>query len=144
MAMLPSAIEEGGMTSPIEMPLVEAVQVSKRFSRELDYAEKLARVLGADLKPQVVHAVDKVDLKIMPGEVVGLVGESGCGKSTLGRVLAGIMPQNDGDVLWNGQDRRGLDRKSARASRLAAQMIFQDPMSSLNPRKRVVDIIGEA
>jgi oligopeptide/dipeptide ABC transporter ATP-binding protein len=125
-------------------PLIEAVQVSKRFVRELDYAERIARLLGADLKPQVIHAVDNVDLKIMPGEVVGLVGESGCGKSTLGRVLAGIMPQTQGEVLWNGQNRRDLDHKAARAARLSAQMIFQDPMSSLNPRKRVIDIIGEA
>ena len=80
----------------------------------------------------------------MPGEVVGLVGESGCGKSTLGRIMAGIMPQSDGEVLWQGQDRRRLGRPRARAARLAAQMIFQDPMSSLNPRKQVIDIIGEA
>ncbi|MEZ0167352.1 ABC transporter ATP-binding protein [Microvirga sp. TS319] len=125
-------------------PLIEAVQVSKRFVRDLDYAERIVRMLGTDLKPQVVHAVDHVDLKIMPGEVVGLVGESGCGKSTLGRVLAGIMPQSDGTVLWNGRDRRELSSKEARAARLSAQMIFQDPMSSLNPRKRVIDIIGEA
>ncbi len=125
-------------------PLIEAVQVSKRFVRELDYAERLVRLLGADLKPQVVHAVDTVDLKIMPGEVVGLVGESGCGKSTLGRMLAGIMPQSRGDIRWNGQDRRKLGQRDARAAKLSAQMIFQDPMSSLNPRKRVVDIVGEA
>ncbi|QFU16069.1 ABC transporter ATP-binding protein [Microvirga thermotolerans] len=125
-------------------PLIEAAGISKRFVRDLDYAERIARFLGADLKPQVVHAVDRVDLKIMPGEVVGLVGESGCGKSTLGRVLAGIMPQSDGAVFWNGRDRRELPPKEARAARLSAQMIFQDPMSSLNPRKRVIDIVGEA
>ena len=50
----------------------------------------------------------RVDLRIMPGEVVGLVGESGCGKSTLGRIMAGIMPQSDGEILWQGQDRRKL------------------------------------
>jgi oligopeptide/dipeptide ABC transporter ATP-binding protein len=125
-------------------PLVEAVDVSKRFVRNLDYAERLARLFGADLRPQIVHAVDHVDLQIMPGEVVGLVGESGCGKSTLGRVMAGIMPQSDGKVLWQGQERRTLDSKAAHAARLSAQMIFQDPMSSLNPRKQVIDIIGEA
>jgi oligopeptide/dipeptide ABC transporter ATP-binding protein len=125
-------------------PLVEAVRVSKRFVRDLDYAERLARLFGADLKPHVVHAVDAVDLRIMPGEVVGLVGESGCGKSTLGRVLAGIMPQTAGEVLWRGRDRRTLRGEDARTARLSAQMIFQDPLSSLNPRKRVVDIVGEA
>jgi oligopeptide/dipeptide ABC transporter ATP-binding protein len=125
-------------------PLVEAVRVSKRFARDLDYAERLARLLGADVKPHVVHAVDRVDFKIMPGEVVGLVGESGCGKSTLGRVLAGIVPQSEGEVLWRGQERRSLEGEAAHAARLSAQMIFQDPMSSLNPRKRVIDIVGEA
>ncbi|MCB8822184.1 ABC transporter ATP-binding protein [Microvirga rosea] len=125
-------------------PLIEAAHVSKRFVRDLDYAERIARFLGADLKPQTVHAVDTVDLKVMPGEVVGLVGESGCGKSTLGRMLAGIMPQSEGTILWNGQDRRTLVGRPAREARLAAQMIFQDPMSSLNPRKRVIDIVGEA
>jgi oligopeptide/dipeptide ABC transporter ATP-binding protein len=125
-------------------PLVEAQKVSKRFARDLDYAEKIARLVGADVKPQVVHAVDRVDLAIAPGEVVGLVGESGCGKSTLGRILAGIMPQSDGEVLWEGRPLNALTGEAAKAARLAAQMIFQDPMSSLNPRKRVVDIIGEA
>ena len=126
------------------IPLVEARNVSKRFVRELDYAEKLARMLGANLEAQAVHAVDRVDLRIMPGEVVGLVGESGCGKSTLGRIMAGIMPPSDGEILWQGQDRRTLAPAAGRAARLGAQMIFQDPMSSLNPRKQVIDIIGEA
>jgi oligopeptide/dipeptide ABC transporter ATP-binding protein len=139
MALLSSAGEAGCMT-----PLVEAVRVSKGFVRDLDYAERLARLLGVDVKPQAVHAVDHVDIRIMPGEVVGLVGESGCGKSTLGRVLAGIMPQSDGEVRWRGRDRRSLDRDAAHAARLSAQMIFQDPMASLNPRKRVLDIVGEA
>ena len=88
------------------IPLVEARSVSKRFVRELDYAEKLARMLGANLEAEAVHAVDRVDLAIMPGEVVGLVGKSGCGKSTLGRMMAGIMPPSDGEILWQGQDRR--------------------------------------
>ena len=74
----------------------------------------------------------------MPGEVVGLVGESGCGKSTLGRIMAGIMPQSEGEVLWQGQDRRRLaPARTPGGAALRAQMIFQDPMSSLNPRKRV-------
>jgi len=125
-------------------PLIEAVGVSRRFSRDLDYAERLAKLLGVDVRHHVVHAVDRVDLAIAPGEVLGLVGESGCGKSTIGRVLAGIVPPSEGTVRWRGQDVLGLDAAGARAARLARQMIFQDPMSSLNPRKRVADIIGEA
>ncbi|MBI0534619.1 ABC transporter ATP-binding protein [Roseomonas sp. KE2513] len=124
--------------------LIEVVGVSRRFAKRLDFAGKIAAKLGAPLRDEVVHAVDKVDLTIRRGEVVGLVGESGCGKSTLGRMVAGIMPPSDGAILWKGQDRTGLHGKEARAAMLQAQMIFQDPMSSLNPRLKVAEIIGEA
>jgi oligopeptide/dipeptide ABC transporter ATP-binding protein len=126
------------------MPLIEAVGVGRRFSKKLDYAEKTARYIGANIQDQTVHAVDGVNLTIQPGEVVGLVGESGCGKSTLGRLMAGILPVSDGQVLWKGQDLKAQRPDEHRAMRLAAQMIFQDPMSTLNPRKRVLDLIGEA
>jgi oligopeptide/dipeptide ABC transporter ATP-binding protein len=134
------------MTNPIveAVPLVEAVDVSRRFSRKLDYAEKIANLFGAGLEEKTVHAVDEVNLSVYPGEVVGLVGESGCGKSTLGRVMAGIMPASGGEVRWKGQPLTSLQGEEKRAMRLSAQMIFQDPMSTLNPRKRVIDLIGEA
>ena len=125
-------------------PLIEGIGVSKRFSRGLDYAEKLARMFGARIEERVVHAVDDVSLAINPGEVVGLVGESGCGKSTLGRIMAGILPQSAGTMRWEGKDISALSRQDAKAVRLTSQMIFQDPMSSLNPRKTILDIIGEA
>jgi peptide/nickel transport system ATP-binding protein len=125
-------------------PLIELRGVSKRFSRPLDLAEKIARRLGADVKERVVHAVDKVDLAVAEGEVVGLVGESGCGKSTLGRMVAGIHEPSDGAVLWRGQKRDALDGPARKRAQLAVQMIFQDPYASLNPRMRVRDIVGEA
>lgn len=131
-------------TSLVEAPLVEALNVSRRFSRKLDYAEKIARFFGANLEEKTVHAVDGVNLAVYPGEVVGLVGESGCGKSTLGRVMAGIMPASDGEVRWKDKPLTSLKGEEKRAMRLSAQMIFQDPMSTLNPRKRVIDLIGEA
>ncbi len=127
-----------------ETPMVELRQVSRRFAKKLDIAAKLARKLGADVREEVVHAVDHVDLRVRKGEVVGLVGESGCGKSTLGRIVAGILPQSEGQVLWNGQDVSAMQGEAAKIGKLRRQMIFQDPYASLNPRMRVADIVGEA
>lgn len=122
----------------------EVRNVSKRFTHEPDFAERVASRLGAVSTRKVVHALDGVDLVVRKGEVVGLVGESGCGKSTLGRVIAGMLPATEGDVFVNGMERNELRGAQAREARLRTQIIFQDPMSSLNPRKRVIDIIGEA
>ncbi len=125
-------------------PLIEVQGVSKRFVKRLDYAGKLARRLGAALEEETVHAVDGVDLAIGESDVVGLVGESGCGKSTLGRMVAGIMPPSDGAILYKGRDVAGLSGDDKLEATFAVQMIFQDPFSSLNPRMRVEDIVGEA
>ncbi len=127
-----------------ETPMVELRGVSRRFAKKLDIAAKLARRLGADVREEVVHAVDRVDMRVRKGEVVGLVGESGCGKSTLGRIVAGILPQSDGEVFWKGQAVGALSGQVARDAKLKRQMIFQDPYASLNPRMRVADIVGEA
>jgi peptide/nickel transport system ATP-binding protein len=123
---------------------IELKGVSRRFVRRLDLAAKLGNLLGADMREEVVRAVDNVDLGIVEGEVVGLVGESGCGKSTLGRIVAGILPQSAGSVAYRGRDLRTLRGAERRAAALDVQMIFQDPFSSLNPRMRVADAIGEA
>jgi len=125
-------------------PIIEARGLSKRFVKRLDLAGRVAAALGSDLKEETVHAVDKVDLAVAKGEVVGLVGESGCGKSTLGRMIAGLLPPSDGSVHFKGRDRAGLAGDGAKAARLAVQMIFQDPYASLNPRARVEQIVGEA
>ncbi|MCC5780197.1 ABC transporter ATP-binding protein [Nitratireductor sp. B36] len=127
-----------------EPPLAQAVNISKRFQKNTDFAERAAIALGAMSAPAVVHALDGVNLEIRRGEVVGLVGESGCGKSTLGRIIAGMLPATEGTVLRDGEDISTLKGRRRRALRLRTQIIFQDPMSSLNPRRRVGDIIGEA
>jgi peptide/nickel transport system ATP-binding protein len=132
------------MTGMTMVPIVDLKGVSKRFVKPLDAAAKLANLMGAHNREQVVHAVDGVDLAIHPGEVVGLVGESGCGKSTLGRVVAGIHAASDGEMLWKGKPVSALSPAERKAQTLAVQMIFQDPMSSLNPRLRVSEIVGEA
>ena len=125
-------------------PIIELREVSRSFVKRLDLAEKLANRLGAGIREQTVQAVDRVSLSINEGEVLGLVGESGCGKSTLGRVIAGLLEATGGSVLYRGADRANLERERAREVALGIQMIFQDPFSSLNPRMRVGNIIGEA
>ncbi len=124
--------------------MIETRGLTKRFEKRLDAAGRLAAMLGSNLKDEIVRAVDAVDIAIAPGEVVGLVGESGCGKSTIGRMVAGIMEPTEGHILWQGVDRARLSGAEAKAAKLAVQMVFQDPASSLNPRLRVEEAVGEA
>jgi peptide/nickel transport system ATP-binding protein len=135
-------------TRTIDLPpgvaLVELRSVSKRFVKPLDMAARIGNALGAGVREEVVHAVDRVSLRIDRGEVVGLVGESGCGKSTLGRLAVGLLAPTAGERYWKGAAVAGLPPPRAREAQLAMQMIFQDPYASLNPRMRVVDIVGEA
>jgi oligopeptide transport system ATP-binding protein len=90
-----------------------------------------------------VHAVDGVSLTVRRGETLGVVGESGCGKSTLGRLLVRLHEPTSGTVTFDGTDITSLSRREIRPYRKQMQMIFQDPYSSLNPRKRVVQIVGD-
>jgi len=125
------------------VPHVSLENVSKIFTRKPDFAERIAISLGLP-KPPEVRAVDGVSLDVAYGEALGLVGESGCGKSTLGRIVAGVHAKSAGQFRFDGKEEGTWTTKDAERARLDIQMIFQDPMSSLNPRKRIVDIIGEA
>ncbi|WP_416768992.1 ABC transporter ATP-binding protein [Pseudomonas sp. RHF3.3-3] len=128
-----------------QIPLIELNQVSKTFGKapgERTLQHLLQRLCLT--RPQLrTHAVDRVDLRIARGEVVGLVGESGCGKSTLGRMVAGLLPVSSGSVRVDGLDLDSLTAGQRQAVRLKVQMIFQDPSASLNPRLRVDRIVGE-
>ena len=91
-----------------------------------------------------VHAVENVSFQIYPGETYGLVGESGSGKSTIGRSIIRLYDPTAGEINFNGMDISGrINKANSQALRTQMQMIFQDPMASLNPRKKVRDIIGE-
>lgn len=125
-------------------PIIDLQNVSKRFIRHLGLSGKIANLLGANMHEEIVQAVDTISLAIKESEVLGLVGESGCGKSTLGRIVNGNLTPNEGQVLYRGQDISGLRRKERKTATLKVQMVFQDPFSSLNPRLRIRDIIGEA
>jgi peptide/nickel transport system ATP-binding protein len=94
-------------------------------------------------RKQTVQAVTDVSLDVLPGETLGLVGESGCGKSTTGKAIMQLPAPTGGRVLFDGEDLAGLKGKPLRELRTRMQMIFQDPISSLNPRRRIEDIISE-
>ncbi len=91
----------------------------------------------------MLHAVDDVNLSIVKGETLGLVGESGCGKSTLGRAIIRLQEPTDGSIFFNGEDICAYPKEKLRNFRKNAQMVFQDPYSSLNPRLSVEQLIAE-
>jgi peptide/nickel transport system ATP-binding protein len=119
-------------------------RIDKQFVKPLDLAARAANLFGAGLKEIVVHAVDDVTLDVGAGEIVGLIGESGSGKSTLGRIIAGIYPPTRGTVRFHGRPLHERAAGETLPAQLKVQMIFQDPMASLNPRMRVTEIVGEA
>jgi oligopeptide/dipeptide ABC transporter ATP-binding protein len=116
-------------------PLVRVTGVKKYFpiTQGIIFQREIGRV----------HAVDGVDLEVAPGETLGIVGETGCGKSTLARLICRLLPVTEGTIEFDGQDITNLKGNQLRQLRREIQMIFQDPYSSLNPRKRVGAIIGD-
>ena len=115
-------------------PLLEAEHLSKSFR------------IGSRFSAGGVHtlrAVDDVSLEVFRGEALGLVGESGCGKSTLGRCLLRLYDLSAGTVRFEGHDISRAGERALRRLRPRMQMVFQDPSSSLNPRRRVADLVAE-
>src|SRR3979490_2047200 len=92
---------------------------------------------------KTIHAVSDVSLQVARGETLGLVGESGCGKSTLGRAVLQLRQAVSGRVLFDNQDLTAMQGDALRRMRQRVQLIFQDPIASLNPRRRIGDIIAE-
>jgi oligopeptide transport system ATP-binding protein len=102
-----------------------------------------ARAEGFLSKPKCVRAVDGIDFTIDKGKTLGLVGESGCGKTTAGRALLGLIPATSGTARFDGRELFSLSPKEWRAMRKRMQIIFQDPLSSLDPRMTIADIVEE-
>lgn len=100
-------------------------------------------VRGRSLRRDTVRALDGVSLSVAAGEAVGVVGESGCGKSTLARVMLGLVAPSEGRVEWFGRDLAQLSRGERRRLRGRMQVVFQDPLASLDPLMTVGDIVGE-
>ena len=118
-------------------PLISAEGLVKHYPTEESF---LARLLG---RRRWVRAVDGVDFEIHAGETLALVGESGCGKSTLGRTLIQLEKATEGTVSFDGTDITSLSGTELKEWRRNAQMVFQDPESSLNDRMTVGEIIRE-
>ncbi|MGD9333297.1 MAG: dipeptide ABC transporter ATP-binding protein [Desulfobacterales bacterium] len=119
---------------PDSMPLLDARHLVKYYP-----------IRGGVLMKEIaaVKAVDNVSLSIQKGETLGLVGESGCGKSTFGRAIMRLEEPTAGEVWYDGDNILTYDGQQIRALRKKMQIIFQDPFSSLNPRKPVASIVGE-
>src|ERR1700756_3481720 len=106
----------------------------------------VARIFGASRpllgrRRPLVRAVDGVSLAVPRGKTLGIVGESGCGKSTLARMMVGLLAPTAGDIVLDGASVADLARRDRRALHRKAQMVFQDPLGSLNPRKTVRHIL---
>jgi len=128
-------VMETGSTAPAGQPLLSMVQVTKHYGGP----GFLERITGSSVEK--VKAVDGVNLDIAPGEAFGLVGESGCGKSTIGRTILKLHSLTRGNITFDGQDIWEFTGRSDREYRRQVQIVFQNPDSSLNPRKQITEIL---
>jgi peptide/nickel transport system ATP-binding protein len=118
-----------------EQPLVKVEDLTVHFD--------VGRTGFWGQKRLIVHAVEEISFEIYPGETLGLVGESGSGKSTTGRAILRRIPIVTGRIFFKGQEITGVDGNELRRLRRHMQLVFQDPYASLNPRRRIVDIVAE-
>jgi oligopeptide/dipeptide ABC transporter ATP-binding protein len=119
----------------LSVALLEVENLTKHFTLRGDIVSRLAG------KTRTLQAVDDVSFSIQPGETLGLVGESGCGKSTTGRLITRLIEPTSGSIRLKGEDLLTLDRNQMLAARKQMQLVFQDPYSSLNPRKTIMQTL---
>ena len=117
--------------------LLEVKDLTKHFMLKSDMYSKLAGE-----KTQALKAVDGIDFHIRKGEVLGLVGESGCGKTTTARLITRLIEPTSGEVILKGEDLLAFDREKMQDVRKEIQLVFQDPYSSLNPRKTIMQMLS--
>ncbi|MGE0223270.1 MAG: ABC transporter ATP-binding protein [Acetobacteraceae bacterium] len=116
--------------------LLDVQHLTKHFTLRGDFVSRIAG------KTRTLRAVDDISFHIDPGETLGLVGESGCGKSTTGRLITRLIEPTSGAIRMGGEDLLAFDRKRMQAARKQIQLVFQDPYSSLNPRKTIMEILS--
>lgn len=121
------------------------IEESKPPLLRIDHLKKYYPIKGGVITHTIGYtkAVDDVSFSIMEGETLGLVGESGCGKSTIGRQLVGLEVPTAGTITYRGMDLSKMKKSRMQAHRTELQMIFQDPYSSLNPRKHIFEILAQ-
>src|SRR5215204_4051923 len=124
------------MTTPADQPLLSVRNLVKDFGGAAGRSP-------LKTKSSIVHAVADVSFDLPRGEVLSLVGESGCGKSTTGRCVLRLIEPTSGSVMYDGQDVLTRSDREMRALRKELQIVFQDPFSSLHPRRRIRDIVAE-
>jgi oligopeptide/dipeptide ABC transporter ATP-binding protein len=124
--------------------LLQVEGLTKHFPIQKSIFDKLVLKEGrVQLISQIVNAVNGVDLAIRRGETLGLVGESGCGKSTLAKTIIGLYSPTAGKVFYENEEISSLSGRARQPYQKKIQMVFQDPFSSLNPRKKVMHIVGQ-
>ncbi len=118
-------------------------EVKKNVSEQTPLIETRHLKKYFNVRKGLLHAVDDINIKIMPGKTIGVVGESGCGKSTLGRTILRLIEPTGGDILYDGENIVSYNKHEMKKMRRNMQLIFQDPYSSLNPRMSVSELIAE-